>query len=371
MEKRICKHTGAAVSLLGYGCMRFPGDGESVDYAKAEPLIDAAYAAGVNYFDTAYRYHGGASELFVGHALAKYPRESFHLATKLPPWMVDSLEDAERIFADQLERLRVEYFDFYLVHALNRTTWEKMERLGVYELLARYKREGKIRRLGFSFHDTPAVLEEICAAHPWDFVQIQHNYLDWALQDAKGQYDVIERHGCDCIVMEPVRGGALATLCDESAAVFKAAAPNRSVASWAVRFAATLPNVLTVLSGMSTMEQVEDNLATLSPFAPLTAQDYKTIDAALDAYRKKVTVPCTACRYCVEGCPQAISIPDLFARYNQFAVGGDRDRFRTEYAGFDPNAEACVACGACVEICPQHIDIPAMMKTLAEKARKE
>ena len=360
---------GATPSLLGYGCMRFPVKDDHIDVPAAEELVDYAYRHGVNYFDTAYRYHGGESETFIGQALSKYPRDSFYLATKLPNWMLEKPEDIARIFEDQLARCQVEYFDFYLIHALSKPSWDRMEQLGVYDALLKYKQEGKIRRLGFSFHDKPEVLEEICSAHPFDFVQIQCNYFDWDYQDAKTQYEIVERHGMGCIIMEPVRGGMLAKLDPDSCEILRQAEPNRSIASWAIRFAASLPNVITVLSGMTEMEQVKDNLATMDPFQPLNDSERAVLDHALQVFKEKKTIPCTKCRYCVEQCPQSIQIPEIIASMNALAFSGDRNGFKDFLSKLENKPSACISCGACEDICPQHIEIPT--RVMAEAAKCE
>lgn len=368
MLKREYKNTGDMISVLGLGCMRFPKieGSEKIDREEAQKIVDLAYERGVNYFDTAYRYHEGDSELFIGEALKKYPRESFHLATKMPMWMVKAPEDAPRIFEDQLSRCQVEYFDFYLCHALNADTFEVMKKNGVYEYLKKEKEAGRIRHLGFSFHDSPDVLRQIVAYGEWDFTQIQLNYLDWELQDAKGQYEILTENGIPVVVMEPVRGGALASLCEESDAIFKAARPDKSVASWAVRYVASLPNVMTVLSGMSTVQQVEDNTATMMDFEPLTDEDRKVVEAALEAYRKNKTIPCTGCRYCMD-CPFGVDIPGVFKAYNTFAIGGGKDRLRANIAalGEGHGPDMCKACGKCMTLCPQKIRIPDRMKEIA------
>lgn len=368
MLKREYKKTGDMISVLGLGCMRFPKieGSEKIDREEAQKIVDLAYERGVNYFDTAYRYHEGDSELFIGEALKKYPRESFHLATKMPMWMVKAPEDAPRIFEDQLSRCQVEYFDFYLCHALNADTFEVMKKNGVYEYLKKEKEAGRIRHLGFSFHDSPDVLRQIVAYGEWDFTQIQLNHLDWELQDAKGQYEILTENGIPVVVMEPVRGGALASLCEESDAIFKAARPDKSVASWAVRYVASLPNVMTVLSGMSTVQQVEDNTATMMDFEPLTDEDRKVVEAALEAYRKNKTIPCTGCRYCMD-CPFGVDIPGVFKAYNTFAIGGGKDRLRANIAalGEGHGPDMCKACGKCMTLCPQKIRIPDRMKEIA------
>lgn len=357
----------ARPSLLGYGCMRFPLKDEKIDVPAAEALIDRAYRNGVNYFDTAYRYHGGESETFIGQALSKYPRDSFYLATKLPNWMLEKPEDVVRIFEDQLVRCQTEYFDFYLIHALSKTSWTRMEELGVYDKLMEYKRQGKIKRLGFSFHDKPDVLEEICSAHSFDFAQIQCNYFDWEYQDAKTQYEILEKHGMGCIIMEPVRGGLLAKLNPEACAVLKEAAPERSVASWAIRFAAGLPNVITVLSGMSDEAQVDDNLATVDPFQPLSETERAVLERALAIFREKKVIPCTKCRYCVEQCPMSIQIPEIIAALNDFKLNHEKEDFQKFITALEVKPSSCVSCGACEAICPQHIEIPGTVMADAAK----
>ena len=365
MEKRKFEKIQAEVSLLGYGCMRLPKlfeDKNDIDWKEAEKLIDYAYTHGVNYFDTAYPYHAGESERFIGSALKKYPRDSFFLASKLPVWLLKEPDDVDRILEEQLEKCQVDYFDFYLCHNLSHDHFEAVLKYDVLKRLLKKKEEGKIRRLGFSFHDKPEMLEKIIQYHHWDFAQIQLNYLDWEMQNAKRQYELLEENGIPCIVMEPVRGGALATLSDQAVAELKKAEPEKSVASWAIRYAASLPNVMTVLSGMSTMEQVKDNVDTMTNFRPLTAEDQAVLARALKIYRENVTIPCTGCRYCMD-CPAGVDIPAVFSVYNRYAVGKNKNSFKTEYEqlGAEKQASNCVSCRRCMEHCPQGIDIPARM----------
>lgn len=374
MEMRQYRDTDVKVSLLGMGCMRLPKvdpEKEDIDYEKAQEIIDYAYANGVNYFDTAYGYHGGQSELFVGQALKKYPRESFFLASKMPIWCVKEKGDVERIFNEQLQRCQTEYFDFYLFHSQNAANFQKCQEFGVYEFLSQMKAEGKIRRLGFSFHDTPEVLRHICDTYPWDFAQIQLNYLDWEMQDAKTQYQILNDREIPVIVMEPVRGGALASPCEAADILFREERPDKSVASWAIRFAASLPGVLTVLSGMSNMEQVRDNVDTMTRFEPLTDREREVIDEALEAYRKKDTVPCTGCRYCMD-CPFGVDIPRMFSLYNHYVLDRDGEDYLEAYEAQPESerADQCQACGACMEKCPQHIRIPDQMVTIRETVEK-
>lgn len=370
MLKRNYKNTDLSISVLGLGCMRLPKispDKEDIDYEKAQELVDYALAHGINYIDTAHMYHDGASEEFVGHALKKYDRGSYFLATKMPIWMAETPADVERIFNLQLSRLQTDYFDFYLFHSMTKDNFKKCREFGVYEFLSKKKQEGVIRHLGFSFHDTPDVLEEICNTYEWDFAQIQLNYLDWEMQDAKQQYEILERHHIPCIVMEPVRGGTLASPCEAANELFRAARPDKSIASWAIRYAASLPNVMTVLSGMSNMEQIADNVDTMTNFEPLTDSDRSVIEKAVEAYRTKDTVPCTGCRYCMD-CPFGVDIPKMFKLYNQYAVEKDTEAYKAAYNATPQSerAENCVACGRCALHCPQAIHIPEKMAMIRD-----
>ena len=367
MEKR--SFLGEQISLLGLGCMRLPrldSEKPAIDQARAKEVVDKAYRGGVNYFDTAYRYHDGESETFLGEALKAYPRDSFCLATKMPVWMIKKKEDVAAIFEDQLSRLQVSYFDFYLVHNISHEHKAAFDEYGVYEFLLQKKREGVIRHLGFSCHDTPEYIDSFCAAHPaFEFAQIQLNYLDWTMQRAGESYEVLRRRSMPVIVMEPVRGGLLARPCEAAQQILRAAAPDRSMASWAVRFAASLPGVMTVLSGMSSVEQVEDNLATLGEFAPLNDAERAALDKAVEAFNVSDLIPCTSCRYCMD-CPQGVDIPGAFSRYNLYAMYGDAKAYKESLAKLDEAAREthCVACGKCRHNCPQGIDIPAMLQKI-------
>lgn len=375
MRYRNYRDTGIKTSLLGMGCMRLPLIGEDrtkIDYEKAQEIIDYAYAHGVNYYDTAYVYGDGASERFIGQALKKYPRESYYLTDKMPPWQMNTKEDVERLFNIELERCGVEYFDYYLCHNINEETIERFldPEIGAIPFLEEMQRQGKIRYLGFSSHGKPETLRRFASVRKWDFAQIQLNYLDWELQDAKQQYEILTELGIPVMVMEPVRGGRLASLCPEADELLKEARPDKSIASWALRFVAELPNVQVILSGMSTYDQVVDNVATFSAEDPMTEGEKAALDQALALLKKRFLVPCTACHYC-DGCPMGLDIPTLLSTYNEYAL--DKAPFSlmpiTELPE-EHQPKQCIACGACTQHCPQHIDIPGIMSALAEAVEK-
>ncbi len=372
VTRRPYKNTGLTVPLLGFGLMRLPRteDGNGIDYATAEKMVARAMEAGLNYFDTAYMYHGGKSQVFVGDVLSKYPRDSFYLANKMPPNSATTIENVEKIFNEQLEVCKTPYFDFYLIHALNNDLWEKHKKIGTYEFLKKKQAEGKIRKLGFSFHDTPDVLQKIVNDKEWEFAQIQLNYLDWELYKSKEQYEILEKAGIPAIIMEPLRGGALSTLNPVACEILKNANPNVSVSSWALRYVGSLPNVLVILSGMTLPEHLEDNIKTFTPFAPLNDKERETLNLALAAYRKSLAIPCTACRYCMP-CPFGVDIPTMFGNYNQYKIDEKKKhQFKRNYTQLGKaNADSCMACGLCKTKCPQKLDIPELLKKVAAEAK--
>ncbi len=371
MNYREFNTDAARVSLLGYGAMRMPTDSNGlIDYSAAKSLIDTAYSNGVNYYDTAYGYHGGESEKFLAKALADYPRDSYFLADKMPLWSANTPEDVDRIFEDQLNKCNTEYFDFYLVHAMNKDIFEKVKRLGVYENLAARKAAGQIKRLGFSFHDSVEVLCEVLDTYAWDFVQLQLNYFDWTYQDAKGQYEAVTSRGLQVVVMEPVRGGSLVSLTPDADGLLKSTRPDRSVPSWAMRFAAHLDDVLCVLSGMSNESALSDNIKSLSDVELFSAEDEAVAFKAAQILLETKTVPCTACGYC-SVCPRGISIPRLFKMYNDVQIGGDTNYFSQCYnqLSTDEKPLNCINCGMCVGHCPQHIDVPSKLRDIDKFAK--
>ena len=362
MEKRI--FCGDETSLLGFGCMRFPKtETGEIDEPKAEAMLDRAYRNGVRYFDTAYPYHEGKSEPFVGRALAKYPRESFLLATKLPMWAVQSREDAERIFHEQLSRLGVEYVDFYLFHALRRETWENgVVGLNLIPMFEEYQRKGLIRHLGFSFHDTYEVFSDILHYRKWDFCQIQYNYMDTDRNPGDAGYKLAEELGVPLVVMEPIRGGLLANFPEEVKAMFRRVNPDRNLADWALSWVGTHRNVKTILSGMTEPEQVEDNLRIFGNFKPLTDEEMDAVEGIVKEIKARVVNPCTGCRYCLP-CPFGVEIPRVFNAMNQYSIfGSNKAGYKRQAEGGREKkggADLCRACGACLSKCPQHINIPS------------
>ncbi|MCR4792354.1 MAG: aldo/keto reductase [Lachnospiraceae bacterium] len=372
MEKRRFEKLGIDVSLLGFGCMRFPvGEDGKIDRPLAEKMLDKAIASGVNYIDTAYPYHNGESELFVGEALKKYPRDSYYLATKLPIWFINTIEDVDKYFNEQLSKLQTDHFDFYLMHAMNRGSWEKMVKLGTVERLEQLKAEGKIRFLGFSFHDEYGAFEEIINYRDWDFCQIQLNYMDTDEQAGMKGYKLAEEKGIPLTIMEPVKGGSLAKLSDDLMDIFNEIRPGKSAASFALRYVATLPNILTVLSGMSTMEQVDDNLDTFMNFEPMNEAELDAIERIKEAMNSRIQNGCTGCKYCMP-CPFGVDIPGNFSVWNRYhmyqnygVVSWNWDNMVKE----GKTAEACKKCGKCEQACPQHLNIREDLQKVLEDIR--
>lgn len=354
-------------SLLGFGCMRFPTleDG-SIDEVEAEKMIDTAMAAGVNYIDTAYPYHDGNSEPFVGRVLKKYKRDQFYLATKLPIWELESKEDVKRIFDEQLQRLQVDYVDFYLLHALDAKKWETVLSFEIIPFLEQMKEEGKIRHIGFSFHDDYEVFEKIILYRDWDFCQIQLNYMDTHIQAGLKGYQLADKLGIPMVIMEPIKGGRLVNLPDDIKTMFIDEDPSKSIASWALRWVASLPNVKVVLSGMSTMKQVLDNLKTFDQFIPLNESELKTVRKVADTIRSRVKNGCTGCGYCMP-CPFGIDIPKNFKIWNTEAMYGDFSAANDTYEEMKEAAAChCKQCGKCETLCPQQIAIREDLEKVAK-----
>ena len=347
-------------SLLGFGCMRFPLDAQGkIDEAEAERMLDTAIAHGVKYIDTAFPYHHGDSEPFVGRVLKKYDRSSYYLTTKLPLWDLNTLEDAKAMFENQLKRLDVTYVDFYLLHAVDKAKWEKAKQLGILAYCEELKAQGKIRNFGFSFHDEYDVFEEILTYRKWDFCQIQYNYVDTQEQAGDRGYALAEKLGIPMVIMEPVKGGSLSKLPQDLASRLKEAAPNSSISSWALRWVASKPNVKVVLSGMSTMEQVLDNLSTFEDFKPLSVAEQGLIKEIAEEIKARTMNGCTGGAYCMP-CPFGLDIPKNFRIWNEHAKYGNTEVARKRYfeeMKEEERSSQCKKCGKCEALCPQHIAI--------------
>jgi predicted aldo/keto reductase-like oxidoreductase len=363
MEKRKIKVNKVEkdVSLLGFGCMRFPllESGE-VDVELSKKMIDYAVENGVNYIDTAWPYHGGKSELIVGEIIKDYDRESFYLADKLPLWECKTIEDVDRIFHEQLKKVGVEYFDFYLIHAVNKERYNQTVELNLIEKLEEYRAQGKIRNIGFSFHDDLDTFKKWADLYDWDFCQIQLNYMDVEHQQGITGYDILTEKGIPVIIMEPVKGGSLVKYNDDIEGLMKAYNSERSIASWAFRWIGSLPNVKVVLSGMSNFEQVVDNVNTFKEFKPLNEEEYEIVKEVRRRILDLSKVDCTSCNYCMP-CPHGVNIPGNFRLYNAHSMYQNDGHTKWAYSNLERNnasADVCIECGECLEKCPQQIEIP-------------
>ena len=348
------------VSLLGFGCMRFPVlENGKINEKEATEMLDKAIKSGVNYIDTAYPYHNGESEPFVGKALEKYDRKSYFLATKLPMWKVESVEDAVSIFNEQLERLNKDYVDYYLFHALDKERWEKIKELDLITVFEKIKGEGKIRHLGFSFHDSYEVFEDIINYHNWDFCQIQFNYVDTEEQAGLKGYELAKSKKIPMVIMEPIKGGALAKLPNDAMKEFLKVEKDWSAASWALRYVASFDNVMCILSGMSTMPQVIDNLDTFNSIAKFTKEEYEAVNNVLEVFKKRIKNNCTGCKYCMP-CPMGVDIPRNFALWNRMSMFDNKNLVSWSVDEMKKNnhdASKCIKCGKCEKLCPQHLSI--------------
>jgi len=359
---------------LGFGLMRLPEKDGVIDHEHVCRMVDLYMQAGMNYFDTAYVYHGGKSEVTAREALVKrYPRDCFMIATKLPAWELKSEADVEKVFQEQLDRAGVDYFDFYLLHSVeDGNNYDTYVKYDCFSWCMARKAEGKIRHFGFSYHGTPELLEEILDLHPEvEFVQIQLNYLDRTNPVVQSQklYEILHKRNIPIIVMEPIRGGMLANLAPEIEAKFKARRPDKSVASWALRFVGSLPGVMTILSGMSTKEQMEDNIGTFTDFEALSSDEVSLVDEVTSDILSMPQIGCTACKYCCDGCPMHISIPDVFRTINTLRRYPDDWRSKNFYSGLISRygkASDCIGCGQCEGVCPQHLPIIELLKEASE-----
>lgn len=366
---------------LGFGLMRLPqtdkNDPTSIDIEQVKKMVDMFIEKGFTYFDTAWMYHDFASEGAAKAALVdRYPRQSFTLATKLHSGFFNSFEDRDKVFNTQLEKTGAGYFDYYLIHGVEASSYEKYEQFDCFNWVLEKKAQGLVKHAGFSFHDTPELLDKILTKHPqMEFVQLQINYLDWESQwvHSRECYEVARKHGTPVIVMEPVKGGTLANIPDEAQEIFKAHDPNMSIPSWAIRFAASLPGVMMVLSGMSSVEQMRDNLSFMEDFKPLTQDEQELCFKVADIINAQVAIPCTGCSYCTQGCPMHIAIPQYFSLYNEdMREKLEEKGWTVNYTNYDllcskfGKASDCVECGQCEGVCPQHLPIINNLKKISQ-----
>jgi len=368
------KYLGESVPKLGFGLMRLPMKGEEIDLDQTKEMVDLFLDAGYTYFDTAFGYGGGASERAIKAALVdRYPRERFLLATKLPAWEAKSRAEAEQMFETSLKRTGAGYFDYYLLHNLGADRTHFFDDYDIWDFVQEKKKAGLIRHVGFSIHDSAEALDRVLTAHPeMEFVQLQINYADWDSISVQSRlcYETARRHGKPVIIMEPVKGGSLNLLPPQAAAPLLALRPAQSIASWAVRFAAGLDGVITVLSGMSTTGQMQDNLATMNAFRPLDAAEREALSKTVEVLSSVPTIPCTGCEYCAAGCPQHVAIAGAFESYNLYLVYNNLKRAKDSYGwpifgrGLS-RASTCIGCGKCETVCPQKISIVAELKKAA------
>ena len=365
-------YLGESIKKLGFGLMRLPMNGDEIDMDQTKKMVDTFMSKGFTYFDTAYVYIGGKSEVALKEAVVdRYPRDSFQCATKLPLWDQKSREELQEILDTSLQRAGLEYYDFYLLHAMSAERAQKADELQAWDFMKQVKAQGKAKHIGFSFHDSAEALEDILKNHPeMEFVQLQINYADWESDSVQSRkcYQVARKYNKPVIIMEPVKGGSLATMTPEVQKLFKDANPEASIPSWAIRYCASLEGIITVLSGMSNEEQLNDNVAYMEHFQPLTDSERQVIGKAVEILNSIPTIPCTACKYCVDGCPQKISIPDIFSAMNQFTLYNDKNGAKNRYQNAvkeGGKASDCIQCGNCEAHCPQKIQIIEELKKAA------
>ncbi len=369
MQYRNFTKDNIKISALGFGCMRFPildNDSSKIDEGKTIEMLRYAIDNGVNYIDTAYNYHQGNSEYVVGKALKEGYREKVHLATKLPVWKVESYEDFNDLLDEQLKKLDTDYIDFYLMHALNKERWDKIKNLGVLRFADEAKKSGKVKYIGFSFHDELDVFKEIIDSYDWDFCQIQLNYVDRDYQAGEEGLKYAYNKGISVVIMEPIKGGKLTNPSEEIKSIWDSYEEKRTPAEWALRWVLNHREVSVVLSGMNNIEQVKENIKTVSNAKAnsLSEEELKLIDKVTDVYNEKIKVGCTGCEYCLP-CEQGVSIPDIFQIYNDLYAFGTEENSKKAYSSFIEkgiDASRCIECGRCEAACPQNIEIIKYLK---------
>ncbi len=365
------------IPLIALGCMRLPMRNDKIDMVELDKMVAYAMEHGANYFDTAYMYVDGKSENAIGEVLKQYKRESFFLADKCPAYLVKSKEDSKKLFEEQLKKCQVEYFDNYMVHNINKNTLSNYRDNDMYGELLKIKKEGKIKHLGFSFHGDLAMLKEVMNEHKWDFCQLQINYLDWEVVNAKEMYEVAEKAGVPVIVMEPLRGGALCNIPQKAVDKLKTECPDDTQASFALRWVAGRDKVFTILSGMSNLQQLKENVDTFVNYKEFTENENKIAHEIAQIIQPQGAINCTACKYCMEVCPRGINIPAIFGAYNLYK-SSTSNKIMQNYGllnsynalNEDERADKCINCGLCNKNCPQNLDIPKFLKEVDTEVKK-
>ena len=369
------KFHNTTMPLIALGCMRLPMQNNKIDMVELDKMVAYAMEHGANYFDTAYMYVDGKSENAIGEVLKKYPRESFILTDKNPAYLVNSPPDVHKLFNEQLKKCQVEYFDNYMVHNINKNTISNYRNNNMYDELLKLKKEGKIKHLGFSFHGDPKMLREVINEHKWDFCQLQINYLDWEVINADEMYKIADEANVPVIVMEPLRGGQLCNLPKKAQERLKEVCPNDTQASFGLRWVANKKRVFTILSGMSNLEQLKENVNTFINYRELSDEEEKLGYEIAKIIQSQGAINCTACKYCMEVCPRGINIPAIFGLYNLYKGNKQKNAgfmFAYNYNGLDESqrADKCINCSLCSKNCPQNLDIPKLLKVVDETVKK-